>query len=130
MIGIVAAVVAMAALLFYFVSRPMQPSVERGSDGQQVYETKLGRDAVTALKRLQAATEVGINYTQYSQELIDAFVPVKAYLESPDAAASPDLAVKVSEAMDLYRVAREIWDYKIKNESGGLPNTTCTTNRC
>lgn len=66
-------------------------------------------DAIKALKRLEARTEMGINYRDYSMALGDTWIEVKLFLESPEAKSKPKLVESAIKIMDLYKFAHEIW---------------------
>ena len=75
--------------------------------------SKLANDAISALKKLQARTEIGISYRDYAPALGEAYFPVKRYLESEDAKASPQTANSVRKASHWYRAAEELWELSI-----------------
>lgn len=81
------------------------------------------RDALNALKRLEARTEVGINYQQYMEALGQAWADVKVFVESPDGKALPEFSDLLTRAADFYRYALQIWQAKIGSSSGILDRT-------
>ena len=73
--------------------------------------TKETTEAIAALKKIQAGTQVGINYQEYGRLLIQAKAKVN------DAAQSlPEggLKTEITGAMDSYADASTIWGIKIK----------------
>jgi hypothetical protein len=64
-------------------------------------------NALQSLKKVQAATEVGINYQQYSQLLVEAQAAVnEANSKLPDG----ELKKELEGTMDVYRDAKWAWD--------------------
>jgi len=76
--------------------------------------TKETTDAVAALQKLQAATQVGVNYQTYGQLLIDAKAKVNDAMKSlPDG----ELKTEINGAMDSYADAATVWGRKIEGHS-------------
>jgi hypothetical protein len=71
-------------------------------------------DAIKALGRIEAATEVGVNYQQYGQLVIDAKAVVN---EAERILPAGSLLTNLREAMDAYRDAGRDWDRKIRYSS-------------
>jgi hypothetical protein len=68
-------------------------------------------DAVVALKKIQAGTQVGLNYQQYGQLLIEAKAKTnEAVRKLPDGS----LKTELTGAMDAYADAATVWSLKIK----------------
>jgi hypothetical protein len=72
------------------------------------------RSALNAVKRVEARTEVGINYRDYSALVGDAWADVKIFIESPDGKRLQEFSSLLAKAMDEYRLALEIWNDKIQ----------------
>ena len=71
--------------------------------------TKETTEAVAALQKLQAATQVGVNYQTYGQLLIEAKAKVNEAVKSlPDG----ELKTEMSEAMDSYADAATVLGQK------------------
>jgi hypothetical protein len=73
--------------------------------------TVAARDAVDALRKIQAATQVGMTYDQYSGLVIEA----KAKTEK-SARALPDgpLKIEISNAIDSYTDGVAVWQMQLK----------------
>lgn len=72
--------------------------------------TKETTEAVAALQKLQAATQVGVNYQTYGQLLIEAKAKVNDAMKSlPEG----ELKTEMSGAMDSYADASTVWGIKI-----------------
>jgi len=80
--------------------------------------TKETTEAIGALKKIQAGTQVGINYQEYGRLLIEAKAKVNDALPS---LAEGKLKEELSGAMDAYADAAHVWSMKI--ESHLLSNT-------
>ena len=72
-------------------------------------------EALKALRKVEAATQVGVNFQQYGQLLIEAKGQVNAA-----SAKLPDgkLKDKLNAAMDAYADAKDAWAYKVKYPDG------------
>ncbi len=76
--------------------------------------TKETLEAVAALKKIQAATQVGVSYQQYGLLLIEAKAKTnEATAALPDGALKTDLTT----AMDSYADAGTVWGIKIQRYS-------------
>jgi hypothetical protein len=75
------------------------------------------KDAIKALKRLEAKCQIGISYRDYTPALGDAKLDVNMYLESEEANNNKQLAEDISEAMAFYVYAKEIWEERFKKTS-------------
>ncbi|MFH1219043.1 MAG: hypothetical protein V1694_01140 [Candidatus Eisenbacteria bacterium] len=73
-------------------------------------------NAIDALRKMEAATQVDVSYEQYGQLLIDAKAKVNNALSVlPDTVpALKDLSTELSGAVDNYYSAKVEWGYKIK----------------
>lgn len=78
------------------------------------------KDAVMALKKLQAKCQSGISYRDYSNALGDAKFPVNIFLESADAKKYPVLTTSILEAMKHYEYAGTLWNYKMSDRFTAL----------
>jgi hypothetical protein len=71
------------------------------------------REAYKSLKRLEAKTEIGINYADYSRTIGDTFPDVKLFLESRESRNLPELTFVLGNAMDCYREVNRLWGIKV-----------------
>ncbi|HEY0428912.1 MAG TPA: hypothetical protein VGC76_14115 [Pyrinomonadaceae bacterium] len=70
-------------------------------------QRKSAEDAIGALKKLDAATDVGINKIEYSKMLIDALSTVNQAMEKmPDG----ELKQETKSAMDSFMDAKKLWN--------------------
>jgi len=83
------------------------------------------KDAIRALKKLEARCQVGIAYVDYSPALGDAKFEVNMFLETQEAKQKPDfnlsgkslttynlLASSIQKTMEHYEYAQEAWQMK------------------
>jgi hypothetical protein len=67
-------------------------------------------NALTALKRLQAKVEIGVNFSTYSDSLANTWADVKALTETSDPLANSHLTECLAESIDDYKAASDSWD--------------------
>jgi hypothetical protein len=67
------------------------------------------RAALNALKRIEARTEVGVSYVNYSQVLGEQYGEVKIFIDSPEGQSMPLFSLRVAEAIQHYKEASENW---------------------
>jgi hypothetical protein len=72
------------------------------------------KEAIRALKKLEARVQVGISYRDYAPALGDAQFEVNLFLESPEAKSKSELSQSIKKAMELYLQANTIWGEKVK----------------
>jgi hypothetical protein len=72
------------------------------------------RSALNALKRIEARTEVGVNYANYSQVLGEQYAEIKIFLESPEGQQMPLFSSRISEAIEEYKKAKDNWQKSIE----------------
>jgi hypothetical protein len=77
------------------------------------------KEAIRALKKVEAGVQVGITYQDYLAALRNAQFEVNLFLESPEAISKPELAKSIKEVMDLYLAASSIWKMDFIKVSGG-----------
>jgi hypothetical protein len=70
------------------------------------------KEALIALKKLEARCEAGISYRDYSPALGEAKFPVNLFLESSEAKENPDLALSIKTTFNHYDIAKMIWEYE------------------
>jgi hypothetical protein len=75
------------------------------------------KDVVKALKKLQARTEIGVNFVDYDAAVSDVYPDVKVFVESAEAKNLPELRLVLKNAMDCYLKVRELWSIKIGSDS-------------
>jgi hypothetical protein len=85
-----------------------------GKSEQQLAQEKAVSEALSALQKVQAATEVGVSYQQYGIILIDAKAKVN---EASSKITDDSLKKLLNEPMDAYADAQMFWGYKIKDTS-------------
>lgn len=66
--------------------------------------------AYRALKRIEANTQTGVNYKDYSNQVGDAKLEFTLFLESPESKEKPELTEALSKAMQHYEAAKAVWD--------------------
>lgn len=71
------------------------------------------REAVKALKRVEARVDMGISYNEYLLAVADARVEVQMYLESQEARQKVELTNLIKKILDHYETAREVWRNKV-----------------
>ncbi|MBA4397138.1 MAG: hypothetical protein C0394_07135 [Syntrophus sp. (in: bacteria)] len=71
------------------------------------------RDAVKALKRIEARADMGISYSEYVLALADARVEVQMYLESHEARQKPEMTGLIKKILSHYETARQVWKNKV-----------------
>lgn len=69
--------------------------------------------ALNALKKLQAKTEVGVSYRDYSPAVADARFAVKQFLDTPRA-GSEAISAALASALAAYEDAGELWNLEIQ----------------
>ena len=68
------------------------------------------KDAVAALKKLEAYTEVGVNKLKYQEALGVAWGNIKVFIESAEAKENyPELSILLAEAIQAYKDAADAW---------------------
>lgn len=75
------------------------------------------KDALKALKKLEAKTQVGISYRDYSPALGDAKYEVNLYIEGDEKYKNKEFKSAIIEAMNLYEYANTIWFAKFTREA-------------
>lgn len=75
------------------------------------------KEAVMALKKLQARCETGISYREYSPALGEAKYAVNLFAESEEAKESPKLKDSILNAITHYEFANIVWKHKFSSRS-------------
>jgi hypothetical protein len=89
---------------------------KRRKEAVQAYRNvpQSARNAANTVKRLEARTEVGINYADYSRAVGEAWGEVKVFVESPEGKAVPDFSLLLTNAIADYKTAITAWHWKIE----------------
>jgi hypothetical protein len=69
-----------------------------------------GKDAIRSLKKLEAKTQFGISYDDYSEELASTKSEVNLFLAGPDAKNQFKLAGAMKKALEHYDFAMLVWE--------------------
>lgn len=117
--GVIVGVVAtllVAALLVGVIWYALLPAKEsdslaRAVDGRAEKERAAANEAVKALGKIQAATQVGVNYSHYGELVADAKASVN---ESLRVLPAGTLADHIKSAMDAYQDAGDVWGLCIR----------------
>lgn len=75
------------------------------------------RNALGVVKKVEARTEVGINYRDYSTVVGEAWGDVKVFAESPEGKAVPEFSVLLVSAMAKHKLAVDVWRGKFGNSN-------------
>ena len=67
------------------------------------------RNALNAVKKVQARTEVGVNLNNWSTIVGEAWGEVKVFAESPEGIELPELSFLLTSAMGKYKLALDAW---------------------
>lgn len=67
------------------------------------------------MKKLEAKTEVGINYRDYSTIVGEAWGDVKLFIDSPEGKAVPELSDLLASAVSKYKLALDVWRGKLQD---------------
>lgn len=117
-LGTVAFVLLVGAVGFSFVLSPSTTPVPSSSTSATTSTSKvssrLAQEAFQALKKLQASTESGITIGEYNRQRAEVWYHVKAYLESPEAEARPDVRKAFGDAITAYNKAATLWRVTIE----------------
>lgn len=77
-------------------------------------------EAVAALRKIHAATEVGVNYQQYGMLVIDAKDKVN---NANSVLPEGELKTRLNAAVDAYTDANQAWGTKVSSSIGLKPDT-------
>ncbi len=72
------------------------------------------RNALNAVKKVEARTEVGIRYENYSTVVGEAWADVKIFIESPEGKNLQEFDTLLAKAIANYKLAADIWQNKIQ----------------
>ena len=100
-----------------------------GCDTWSLQSDQKAKDAVLALKKLEATTDTGMSYHDYSVALGEANFSVKQFLEGGKANLKPEFSGSLRNSIKWYRAAEETWGRQIEApvvlgfcDSHGLPS--------
>lgn len=106
----------------YIKQNPKQESKEiQTTKMEKVLENAIpesARNAVRALKKLEARTEAGMSYRDYSPALGDAKFEVNMFIESKEANNFSDMKSSIIKAMNYYDNAKYFWSINIISYGG------------
>jgi hypothetical protein len=83
-------------------------------------EQAAGRDALAALKKMQARVRAGVSYRDYSSHVADAKFAVESFIDSPIGKKRPELVFAMRSALLDYETAGSVWNLKVS--SGRVSN--------
>lgn len=72
---------------------------------------------VRSLQRVEALTDVGVNFIAYDKAVTEAYPDVKIFLGSAEAQDLPELRFAIGNAMDCYLEVRRLWGQSISAQS-------------
>lgn len=78
------------------------------------------KEAFLALKHIEAKTETGISYHDYSLSVGDTWFKVKLFLESKKTMDNTQIRKSIETAMRYYKNAAKIWGFQFSPESNNL----------
>jgi len=93
-------------------SAPQPPVTPRRSNSALGESAK---EAVRALKKLEARCQAGISYKDYVAALGDAKFEVNLFLEGTEAKKRPRLAESIDKVMGHYEFAGTVWRHKFSS---------------
>jgi hypothetical protein len=76
--------------------------------------TKSARDALNALKKVQARAEIGVNHSQYSEVLGQAWADITIFLDSPEGKELWEFSRVLSKGVACYKKALADWNEKFE----------------
>ena len=74
------------------------------------------KEAVRALKKLEARCQTGISYKDYAPALGDAKFEVNLFIEGREATKKPELTRMISQTMKDYEMAQTVWAKKFSDQ--------------
>jgi hypothetical protein len=106
------------------------PAATQSSTASALKTNDDAKQAILALKRLQAKTEIGISQEDYSRALGDTYFSAKLFLDSDAASSAPEFSQALRSAIGWYKAAGNLWDIKTTLESAHLPGLSLTWSDC
>ncbi len=83
-------------------------------------EMQPAKDAIEALKKLEARFLVGISYRDYAPALGETVHQVRAFLERPTKEERRELAVAVEKVLLDYSMVKNVWDMEISRNARNI----------
>ena len=74
---------------------------------------KSARDVLNAVKRVEARTEIGVIYRDYTVLIGETWADVKIFIESPDSKKLPEFSLLIAKSIADYKLALDVWKNKI-----------------
>src|SRR6266850_1575191 len=99
-------------------SPPSQPATEERASRPPVTSNPTVDAAFKALRKLMAATEVGINIRDYGQLVIEAKAVAKDIAPNPSANKGASMQKELEDTIQAYQDALTAWDLSIKYHDG------------
>lgn len=99
------------------VSTPLRMAATQKAP-KRVPVGQLGRDAYMALKKLEARTQVGVSYRDYSGVLGEAVFPRKVFLETKAGSVADGFSEPLRAAGEHFGRAGEVWAFKFQENDG------------
>jgi hypothetical protein len=89
---------------------------KRRKEAVAVYRNvpQAARNALNAVKRLEAKTEIGITYVEYVKAVGEAWGEVKIFIDSADAKRFPEYSLLLRMAIADYKSALNVWQSKFE----------------
>lgn len=92
-----------------------QPANPQGQQATSKAAPPVAIEAVNALKKLQARTQVGITYKDYAPALGEAKFALNLFVESSQSKDFPELVQILNSAFETFKMAGEVWDDKFNS---------------
>jgi len=89
-----------------------QPVNPQGHQATNKAAPPVAIEAVNALKKLQARTQVGITYKDYAPALGEAKFALNLFVESSQSKDFPELVQILNSAFETFKISGEVWDDK------------------
>jgi hypothetical protein len=106
--------VAMALALTWLCVRTPDTTVAIGK----------ARDALRAIKQLEAKTEIGLTYAQYVDAVGKTWVEVKPFVESSDGRKYPEFSSLLTNIIAQYQAGMELWQRRLHMASNTFSPTS------
>jgi hypothetical protein len=71
------------------------------------------RTALNIVKKVEARTEIGVNYADYSAVVGEAWGEVKIFVESPEGKNIPEYSLLLKKSIADYKSALDVWRSKL-----------------
>jgi len=74
---------------------------------------QLIKEAVAALKKVEARLQVGISYQDYTKLLGETLYQVNLFLESSESIQKPELTASIKRVLSHYREGQSLWNWRL-----------------